>query len=94
MLTVTGYASPLHTDSYNYTLSQRRIASLINMIRAWHEGILATALEDGRLRIVRRPMGIDQLSTLNSQPSTSKDPVYSLSAAHARRIEITRCEIF
>ena len=87
VLTVTGYASPLHTDSYNHTLSQRRIASFINMIRAWHGGILATALDDGRLRIVQRPMGIDRVVP-------SGDPVYGLVAARARRIEILSCEIF
>ncbi|MBQ8704404.1 MAG: PD40 domain-containing protein [Bacteroidales bacterium] len=87
-LTVTGYASPLHTDRYNHALSQRRIGSLENMIRAWRGGTLAAALDDGRLRIVQQPMGIDK-----SRPS-STDPVYSLSAAMARRIEVVGCEIF
>lgn len=86
-LTVTGHASPLHTDSYNYTLSQRRIASLINMIRAWRGGLLAPAMENGHLRIVRKPMGVDPVSIQG-------DPIYSLSAARARRIEILSCDIF
>ena len=87
VLTVAGYASPLHTDNYNRILSQRRIESLINMIRVWHDGSLASALANGRLRIVQHPMGID-----NTQISI--DPVYSLSAAKARRIEVVGCEIF
>lgn len=86
-LTVSGYASPLHTDDYNRILSQRRIVSLINMIRAWRGGTLSQALNEGRLHIVRKPMGVDPVSIQG-------DPVYSLSAARARRIEITSCEIF
>ena len=86
-LTVSGYASPLHTDNYNRILSQRRIGALINMLRAWNDGALSAALDDGRLSIVQRPMGIDR----GSKPD---DPVYSLPAARARRIEITSCEIF
>lgn len=86
-ITVSGYASPLHTDDYNHILSQRRIGTFINLIRAWKGGVLSTALSDGRLRIVRRPMGIDPVAAPG-------DPVYSLPAAQARRIEITSCEIF
>lgn len=93
-LTVSGYASPLHTDDYNYILSQRRIASLVNMIRAWRGGALADALADGRLCIVQQPMGAEKINTQHSSPNTQSDPVYSLSAARARRIEITSCEIF
>lgn len=91
VITVAGYASPLHTDNYNLTLSQRRITSFINMIRAWHGGTLAPALDDGRLRIVRHPRGID---TLRSSQNAKGDPVYGLPAAEARRIEILSCDIF
>ena len=38
-------------------------------------------------------MGVEKLSTPNSQISTSKDPVYSFNAARARRIEILGGEI-
>ena len=88
VLTVTGYASPLHTDSYNHLLSQRRIGTFINLIRAWHGGVLSDALHNGQLRIVQQPMGIDQ------SRRHAADPVYSLPAAMARRIEVVGCEIF
>ena len=87
VLTVAGYASPVFHNDYNHLLSQRRIASFINMIRAWHRGQLADALSDGRLRIVQRPMGIESTSAL-------PDPVYSLQATLSRRIEIRACDIF
>mgnify|MGYP002622308572 CR=1 FL=1 len=86
-LTVSGYASPLHTDDYNLLLSTRRIGSFINMIRAWNHGALAGALTDGRLQIVRSAFGADK-----SNPGG--DAVYGLAAMRARRIEITSCEIF
>ncbi len=86
-LTVSGYASPLHTDDYNHILSQRRIGALINMIRAWRGGVLTEALAEGRLRVVRAAWGADK-----SDPTG--DPVYGLPAARARRIVITACEIF
>ncbi len=92
VLTVAGFASPLHTDSYNLALSQRRIGSFVNMLRTWHRGALSMALADGRLRIVQHPKGIDR----STQPTDtgSADAVYSLQAALSRRIEICSCDIF
>ena len=94
VLTVSGYASPLFTDDYNHILSARRIGSFINMIRAWRDGLLGDAINDGRLRIVQQPKGVDHFSPLTSHLSPSQDPVYGLPAAQSRRIEILSCEIF
>ena len=91
VLTVAGYASPVFSDDYNRALSQRRIGSFINMVRAWHGGRFADALSDGRLRVEQQPMGIDELSAFNPRLS---DAVYSLQAALARRIEVHSCKIF
>ena len=93
VLTIAGYASPVFRNEYNQVLSERRIASFVNMLRAWRGGMFADAMDDGRLILTQQPKGADQLSTLNSQLSTSKDPVYSLPAAMARRIEILSCEV-
>ena len=93
VLTIAGYASPVFHSDYNQLLSERRIASFVNMLRAWRGGLFADAMDDGRLILRQQPRGVDQLSTLNSQLSTSKDPVYSLPAAMARRIEILSCEV-
>ena len=84
VLTVSGYASPLHSSDYNQTLSERRIASFMNMVRTWRGGMFADAIEDGRLIIEQRPHGAVQPTT----ESTSTDPVYGLPAVMARRIEI------
>ena len=88
-LTVAGYASPLSTEDYNYRLSQRRIASFRNMVRAWQEGRLAGALADGRLKIVQVPRGAEAAT----DESRASDAVYSLPAAKARRIEVASCKI-
>lgn len=89
-LTIAGYASPVFHSEYNQVLSERRIGSFINMIRAWRGGLLADAMDDGRLRIEQRPHGAVEPTT----ESRSTDPVYGLPAALARRIEILSCEIF
>ncbi len=88
-ITIAGYASPVFKDEYNQTLSQRRIASFINMIRAWRSGLFADALDDHRLTIVQKAHGAVEPTTGN----LSKDPVYGLPAVIARRIEILSCEI-
>ena len=94
VLTVSGYASPVFTDDYHRILSARRIGAFINMIRAWHGGLLSNALNDGHLRIVQQPKGIDNHSSLITHHSSLNDPVYGLPAAQSRRIEVLSCEIF
>lgn len=90
VLTVAGYASPVFHNEYNQVLSQRRIGSFINMIRAWEHGRLAAALAEGRLQVKQLPLGAVDASAVGS----TDDPVYSVSAARARRIEIRSCDIF
>lgn len=89
VLTIAGYASPVFHSDYNQLLSERRIASFINMLRAWRGGMFADAMDDGRLTLVQRPHGAVEPTT----ESLSKDPVYGLPAAMARRIEILSCEV-
>ena len=88
-ITITGYASPLHRKDYNQTLSERRIASFINMIRTWRDGMFADAMDDRRLAIRQEPRG----AVPPTAKSQSADPVYSLQAAYARHIEIISCEV-
>ena len=87
-ITIAGYASPVYKTDYNLNLSHRRIASFINMIRAWREGIFEEALDTHRLTIEQMPHGAVEPTT----ESQSADPVYGLPAAMARRIEILGCE--
>ena len=89
ILTIAGYASPVFKSEYNQLLSARRIGSFINMVRAWRGGVFEDAMTDGRLFVQQQPHGAVQPTT----ESQSKDPVYGLPAALARRIEILSCEI-
>lgn len=89
-LTVSGYASPLARASYNYNLSQRRIASFANLLRNWRGGLFGEALDTGRLLIVQDPHG----AVPPTSASQAADPIFSLPAAQARRIEVSRCEVF
>lgn len=88
-ITVAGYASPIYRSDYNKNLSQRRIASFINMVRAWRGGTFEEALGSGRLTINQQPHGAVEPTT----ESLSTDPIYGLPAALARRIEILGCDI-
>lgn len=88
-MTIAGYASPVFKSEYNLALSERRIASFINMLRAWRGGLFADAMDDGRLIVSTAPHGAVNPTT----ESLSKDPVYGLPAALARRIEILSCEV-
>ena len=88
-VTIAGFASPVYKEDYNHNLSRRRIASFINMIRAWRGGMFEDALDNGRLTIKQKPHGAVAPTT----ESRSTDPVYGLPAAMARRIEILGCEV-
>ena len=88
-LTISGYASPLYRQDYNYRLSQRRIQSFINLLLHWRGGMFEEALSSHRIIIVHDPRG----AVPPTPVSDAADPVYSLPAAEARRIEISRCEI-
>ena len=88
-LTIAGYASPVFKSEYNRALSERRIGSFINMVRAWRDGMFGDAMADGRLSVRQQPHGAVEPTT----ESRSSDPVYGLPAALARRIEIVSCEV-
>ena len=91
-ITINGFASPLFEDLYNVNLSKRRIDSFRNELRNWNDGALRPYLNDGSLQIIAVAHGV-----ADSDEVSPKDPlrdprntrsVYSLKAAHARRVEI------
>ena len=92
VLTIAGYASPVFHSDYNQLLSERRIASFINMLRAWRGGLFADAMDNRRLTVEKKPMGVDNHSQLLT-PNSSLNTIYSLPAATSRRIEILSCEV-
>jgi len=93
-ISVRGFASPLAKTDYNVALTKRRIASLVNHLKACDGGIFApyldgTALNGGKLEVVGVPFGeytADQITSDN--PNDLKNSVFSRAAAIERKIEI------
>lgn len=92
-LTIEGYASPLHNSQYNFTLSKRRVATIINQIMEWNNGELLRYMSKdaggGSLQLREVAYGSSRASNAvsDSRQQTTKS-VYSVDAALERRIEI------
>lgn len=93
-LALKGYASPLAKSDYNLILTQRRIASLVNYLRAFEKGALVpyldqTAENGGALELYRIPFGENKSDLAVSDNLNDKqNSVYSRKAALERKIEI------
>lgn len=84
-ITIAGHASTILNNEYNFNLSKRRIASIINQILTFNDGQTLPnkgVKNFGALHINEVPYGSSQAV---SAPYGS---IYSLAAAHERRIEI------
>lgn len=98
-LVVRGFASPLAKSDYNVNLSLRRIQSMINELRAIHDGALVpyldgTAPNGGRLIIEKAPFGeFRSVEGVSDVLEDLKNSVYSVSASLERRIEIEQVEL-
>lgn len=87
-LTVSGYASQLHTSSYNERLSKRRISSIVNQMREWHGGTLRRYIDNGQLQLSEVPYGSTQSMEKTGANHNKNHSVYSIEACHERRIDI------
>ena len=89
-LLIKGYASPLHTDEYNYILSRRRIATFINQLQQT-DSIFVTMGNgaNGNLEIEELPFGSSKAAVTVSRSSREiRHSVYGVDAALERKIEI------
>ncbi len=96
-LTIKGFASPLAASDYNKNLTQRRITSLVNYIKAYKGGEFLPYLDPnkngGKLTIIEEPYGESQSASHVSDDHTDKRrSIFGLSAAQERRIEIIHVE--
>ena len=93
-LVIKGFASPLNNSDYNYQLSKRRIASLINYLHTAQNGFFKPYLQQAdsltnRIIIYEDPRGDQQAKRyVSSNPNDKRNSVYSKSAALERRIQI------
>lgn len=96
-LTVCGFASPLHRSDYNLALSSRRIASFVNYLKEYRNGIFLPYLngkEKARLTILREPEGSALAKKdVSDNPNDRRNSVYSIAASVERKIQITRYEV-
>ncbi|WP_341907443.1 hypothetical protein [Fluviicola taffensis] len=93
-LNVRGFASPLAKTEYNVALTQRRIMSLGNYLRAYENGVFAPYLDGnapngGKLELVGVPYGEYTANQVTSDnPNDVKNSIFSRAAARERKIEI------
>lgn len=91
-LTIEGYASPLHSSEYNFNLSKRRIATVINQLMEYNHGELLRYMSGdsaGSLQLREVAYGSSHAPLAVSDNRTDQaNSVYSVQAAKERRIEI------
>ncbi len=86
---IKGFASPLATESYNISLTKRRIDNVEKFLKELDNGYLKPYFDSGRIKVVIKPFGESKAaadvsdSTKNRQAS-----VYNPKAARERRVEI------
>lgn len=97
-LTIKGYASPLAASDYNVNLTQRRIQSLVNYLKAYNMGVFVPYLEGtadngGALNFNRIPFGAYRAEkSVSDNLHDQRNSVYSRNAALERKIEILSIE--
>jgi hypothetical protein len=93
-LTIKGFASPLAKSDYNVNLTKRRIASLVNYLSAYNDGLFVPYLQGnssdgGKLTFTEVPFGEYTSNKLVSDNlNDQKNSVYSRAAGLERKIEI------
>jgi hypothetical protein len=86
---IKGYASPLHEKQYNINLSERRIMSFINFVKAYKSNIFSNFLITGKFIISIQPFGESKSSEKASDnPKDVKNSIYGIDAMLERKIEI------
>ncbi|MEL6122370.1 MAG: hypothetical protein AAFR14_01510 [Bacteroidota bacterium] len=88
-LSIRGFASPRADTRYNLALSQRRVVSVQNEIRAYNEGVLVPFIDNGQLRITELSFG-ESLAPddVSDVLYDRRNSIYSPEASRERRVEI------
>lgn len=85
-IVVKGYASSLSNSDYNTKLSKRRINSLMNYFKNYHQGELEKAIHSGQIKFISMPYG--DLANQENKELSKKEEVYGEKAILERKIEI------
>jgi len=84
-----GYASPLASNAYNLSLSNRRISSIQNEFKSFSDGILWKYMESGDLVVTQKPFGEETAPTnVSDDRKNQRKSIYSPEASRERRVEI------
>ena len=86
-LSIEGYASLLHNSDYNRHLSQRRIISFVNELKAYKGGTLRSAISNGWLVVKELPYGSSKAE------ATQGDAVYGRQAMLQRKVIVWDVEV-
>lgn len=86
-LSIEGYASSLHSSDYNRHLSQRRIVSLLNELKAYDGGVLRRYIERKQLIIKELPYGSSRAETIQG------DAIHGRQAILQRKIIVWDIEV-
>lgn len=98
-LTVKGFASPLAKSDYNVNLTKRRIASLVNYLSVYEQGVFKpyltnTAPNGAKITIKEVPFGeYTANKIISDNPNDQKNSIYSRAASLERKIEIQSISI-
>ncbi len=86
---IKGFTSPRAEKTYNLALGKRRISSLRNHFDTWREGIFASYLKKGQLKISERSFGEATADeSISDDLVDLRNSVYSIGASRERRVEI------
>ncbi|MBX2817122.1 MAG: hypothetical protein KTR24_14035 [Saprospiraceae bacterium] len=88
-IVVQGFASPRATNAYNKVLSDRRISTVINQLRAAGSPPLSSYFRSGQLVIVEEALGEQTAPEYISDAlEDQRNSIYSVPASRERRVEI------
>jgi outer membrane protein OmpA-like peptidoglycan-associated protein len=92
-ITISGFASALHSNDYNLKLSMRRIQSIVNYLYEYNDGALTPYLDGkrkNRLQLIRNPQGSSaaRQKHISDNPNDKRNSIYSIAASLERKIEI------
>ncbi|WMJ72462.1 hypothetical protein RCC89_04700 [Cytophagaceae bacterium ABcell3] len=93
-ITLSGHASPLASNNYNFNLTLRRIRSIKNYLKTFNGGVLKKYIDTANdslpsLVITEVPYGAYKTNTIDySNQTAPANDIYSTAAAKARRVEM------
>lgn len=88
-LKIQGFASPRAATNYNFRLSQRRIASVVNYLERQNNGALKPYIQNGQLSFVKDPKGeTADPAVVSDRLDDPRQSVFSILASLERRVRI------